>query len=327
MALLPSGVSLLVNGSSGFVVVEIYLILNKLWARKHEPEVVESISVMACVVGLVPVAVFAVDAAFRFQWLALSVNGLWIMARIVTLLIGIGLWDMGRRRFSLSTLLRRAFNRERSELGDLLKALVRPTGSRQIIDILGQLAYIDDHLDPRERALIQTFADHWQIALDWDTIHAHRLSTPALRLQSLSDAISRYLAMGPSADQVRQLGDLVALVIRADGRVTAEEDISLAEVTHQLNAYRRGGKANLRYVNIVPRSSAQASALVSLLRTVEERQVAGASTYLVGPYFSALYAEEVARHYRDLGFFAIMVDQAGLDRLLGYQAGAALGAG
>ena len=48
--------------------------------------------------------------------------------------------------------------------------------------------------------------------------------------------------MGPPADQVRQLGDLVGLLIRADGRVTAEEDIALAEAAHQLNAYGRGGK-------------------------------------------------------------------------------------
>ncbi|MEI6359790.1 MAG: hypothetical protein WCO50_05620 [Synechococcus sp. ELA619] len=164
------------------------------------------------------------------------------------------------------------------------------------------MAYIDDHLDPREQALIQTFVDHWQIALDWDTIHAHRLSTPSLRLQSLSHAITSYLAMSPPADQVRQLGDLVGLVIRVDGRVTAEEEITLAEATHQLNAYGRGGKVNYCYVNSVPRSSEQATALVSLLMNVEERQVAGGSTYLVGPYFSVMYAEEVAKQCRALGF-------------------------
>jgi len=300
-------------------VAEIYLTLNKLWSRKHEPQVVESISVMSKLVGLVPVTVFAIDGGLKHQWLVLLVNGLWIMARTVQLMIGIGLWEVGRRRISLWAMVRRSLNQERSELGDLLKALVRPTGARQIIDILGQLAYIDDHLDPSEQALIQTFADHWQIALDWDTIHAHRLSTPSLRLQSLSHAITTYLGMGPPADQVSQLGDLVGLVIRVDGRVTAEENITLAEATHQLKSYVTGGKPDYCYVNIVPRSSDQATALVSLLMNVEERQVAGGRTYLVGPYFSALYAEEVAKQYRALGFFAIMVDQVGLDRLVGVE--------
>jgi len=60
-------------------------------------------------------------------------------------------------------------------------------------------------------------------------------------------AITSYLAMGPPADQVRQLGDLVGLLIRVDGRVTAEEDITLAEATHQLNAYGRGGKPDYCY--------------------------------------------------------------------------------
>ena len=316
MRLFQSTSSLLAYGSLLFVVAEIYLTLNKLWSRKHEAQVVESISVMSKLVGLVPVTVFAIDGSLRQQWVVAIVNGLWMMARSVQLLIGIGLWEVGRRRISPWVMLRRALSQERSELGDLLKALVRPIGAQKMIDILGQLAYIDDHLDPRERELIQTFADHWQIHLNWEAIHAHRLSTPSRRLQSLSQAITDYLAMAPPADQARQLTDLVALIIRADGQVTAEEDITLAETTNQLNAYGCGRKADYSYVNIVPRSSEQATALVSLLMNVEERQVAGGSTYLVGPYFSALYAEQIAKQYRALGFFAIMVDQVGLDRLV-----------
>jgi hypothetical protein len=227
-----------------------------------------------------------------------------------------GLWEAGQRRRPLLLMLRRALTQERYELGDLLKALVRPLGAHQIIELLGQFASIDDHLDPREQQLIQTFADHWQIPIVWDAIHAHRLSTPSQRLQALSHSVTDYLAMGPPADQARQLGDLLALIIRADGKVTTEEQITLAETTNQLNAYVGGGKVNYCYVNIVPRSSEQATAIVSLLINVEERQIAGGRTYLVGPYFSALYAEEVAKQYRALGFFAIMVDQMGLDRLV-----------
>ena len=139
MALFQPSLSLLVYASSGFVVAEIYLTLNKLWSRKHEPQVVESISPMSKLVGLVPVTVFAIDGVMRQLWVVAIVNGLWIMARTVQLLIGIGLWEAGRRRISLWVMLRRALSQERSELGDLLKALVRPTGARQIVDILGKL--------------------------------------------------------------------------------------------------------------------------------------------------------------------------------------------
>ncbi len=316
MHLFGSALSLLAYCSLAFVVAEIYLTLNKLWSRKHEPQVVDSISVLSKLVGLVPVTVFALDGGLKREWGVALFNGLWVFALLVQLLIGMGLWEAGRVRRPWLVMLRRAVNRERSELGDLLKSLMRPLGARQMIAILGQIATIDDHLDPREQALIQTFADHWQIPLDWHAIEAQRLSTSSLRLQSLSHAITQYLSMAPPADQARQLGDLVALVIRVDGKVTPVEEISLAESTNQLNAYVCGGNVDYCYVNIVPRSSEQARALVSLLMNVEERQVAGGSTYLVGPYFSSLYAEQVAKQYRSLGFFAVMVDQQGLDRLV-----------
>jgi hypothetical protein len=317
MAWFQSMLSLLAYCSLGFVVFEIYLNLNKLWSRKHDPRVVESISVMSKLVGLIPATMFVLDAGFKREWSAANLDGLfWIFALVVELLIGMGLWVAGQRRRSFWVMLRRALAQERSELGDLLKALVRPMGAHQIIDILGQLSYLDGDLDLREQELIQTFADHWQIPLDWQKMAANRLHAPALRLQALSDAVTSYLAMSPPADQVSQLGDLVSLIIRADGKVTTEEEITLAETTNHLQVYLGNGDANYCYVNIVPRSSEQAAALLGLVVNVEECQVAGSSTYFVGPYFSSLYAEQIAKQYRALGFFAIMVDQAGMDRLV-----------
>jgi hypothetical protein len=66
---------------------------------------------------------------------------------------------------------------------------------------------------------------------------------------------------------------------------------------------------------------------MGLLDHVVERQVAGGTTYLAGPYFSDLYAEQMAKQYRALGFFAIMLDQAGLDRLLEEEPGGAVAVG
>ena len=47
--------------SFGFVFVEVYFTLSKLWSRKHQPQLVDSISAMSKMVGLVPVTVFAID--------------------------------------------------------------------------------------------------------------------------------------------------------------------------------------------------------------------------------------------------------------------------
>ena len=327
MRWIQSTLSLLAYCSLGFVVAEIYLTLNKLWTRKHEPQVVESISPMSKLVGLIPVTVFAIDGGLKREWGVVIFNGLWILALVVQLLIGIGLWEVGRRRISLWVMLRRALSQERSELGDLLKALVQPTGARQIIDILGQMATIDGHLDQAERELIQTFANHWQISLDWKTIYGHQQANASLRLRSLSQAVTSYLELNPPKDQARQLADLVVLIIRADGKVSVEEEITLAETTNQLNSYAHGSSAAYHYVNIVTRSDEQAGALMGLLDHVVERQVAGGTTYLAGPYFSDLYAEQMAKQYRALGFFAIMLDQAGLNRLLEEELGEAVAVG
>ena len=88
-----------------------------------------------------------------------------------------------------------------------------------------------------------------------------------------------------------------------------------------------GSNAEYHYVNIVTRSHEQAGALLALLDSVEERQVAGGTTYVVGPFFSDLYAEQVAKQYRALGFFAIMLNQEGLDRLVDEELGEALAVG
>ena len=101
----------------------------------------------------------------------------------------------------------------------------------------------------------------------------------------------------------------------------------MAETTNQLNSYVHGSNAEYHYVNIVTRSHDQAGALLALLDSVEERQVAGGTTYVVGPYFSDLYAEQVAKQYRALGFFAIMLNQEGLDRLVDEELGEALAVG
>lgn len=61
MHLFEPTLSPIVCCSFGFVFVEIYLTLSKLWWRKHGPRLVDSSSAMSKVVGLVPVTVFAID--------------------------------------------------------------------------------------------------------------------------------------------------------------------------------------------------------------------------------------------------------------------------
>ena len=77
---------------------QIYLTLNKLWSRKHEPVVAESISIMGESLGLVPLLLLTMTFLLDGHWEGVVDGGLWLGAGAITILI----WtcDVRRRRSS-----------------------------------------------------------------------------------------------------------------------------------------------------------------------------------------------------------------------------------
>ncbi|NNK62800.1 MAG: hypothetical protein HKO98_06275, partial [Gemmatimonadetes bacterium] len=97
---------ILVYASIGLTMVQIYLTLNRLWKRKHEPVVAESISIMGEFVGLAPLMIMTANFGLLGQWEGFVDGLLWIFSASVTVLIGTGLWVEGRRREGVFSLLR-----------------------------------------------------------------------------------------------------------------------------------------------------------------------------------------------------------------------------
>ena len=109
--------------------LQIYLTLNKLWIRKHEKAVAESISIMGETLGLVPLTVLSLNYAVDGYWEGIVDSLIWIVAGAVTIAIGTGRWVEGKRQRGFWTLLREALSLERDEVGDLALSLFRPSAA------------------------------------------------------------------------------------------------------------------------------------------------------------------------------------------------------
>jgi hypothetical protein len=209
-------VSALAFASLGFSAIEVYLTLNKLWKRKHERAVAQSISIMGRIVGLVPLLFFTLNYVFEAQWQGVIDGALWLFTGLVTVAIGTGFWIEGERKKGLWALIKESLRLERQEAGDLAKSLFRPSGARLVLDILAQIALIDEHLDEREKAYIHSFADSWGINIAWEDLIAGRAPGGHINYINLRKSLAHYLATSPPVPQVSQLGDILHALVTVD---------------------------------------------------------------------------------------------------------------
>ncbi|MDH3271754.1 MAG: hypothetical protein OEN56_10495 [Gemmatimonadota bacterium] len=300
-------IRILTVASLALAAVQIYLTLNKLWSRKHEKVVAESISIFGELLGLVPLAFLTLSFILDGQWEGVVDGVLWLGAGAVTIGIGAGMWVEGRRGRGFWRLLRDAMALERTEVGDLARSFFRPSGADEILRLLARIALIDEHLDDRERSFIASFADAWGIELSWDEL-AQQGEQDGVRTIELRDAVADYLSTSPPTAQVEQLGDVIVALVHADEEVSSNEDLMLAELSGMFDAYVSGSPERPRFeVALVPQSEEQDAAIRAVLPGVVKENVAGGSAYVVGRYFSERYAETVREQYQALNVFTTVL--------------------
>ena len=289
--------------------MQVYLIVNKLWIRKHEPAVAESVSIMGESLGLIPLIILTANFVAEGSWPGVIDGAIWIVAGLVTIAIGTGRWVEGKRRKGFWTLLREALRLERGEVADLAKSFFRPSGARKILQILGQMAYIDDHLDDRERAFIDSFAEAWGIDFSWEELSAS-VTRGQPDFASLRSAMEEYLYTSPPPSQASQLGDVLGALAAIDDETTDDEELILEELHGMIEGYVDPEDADVGGgwgVAIVPQDPEQDEAIASLLPDVGKREVEGGRAYMLGPYYSSRYADLMGDRYRALGFFTTVV--------------------
>jgi hypothetical protein len=307
MSLFEELINVLTAGAIVLAMITSYLVANKLWSRKHEKVVAESISVSAQLIGILTMLPFLAkyilldDDYMSFASLAIR-----LVLTFFFLAIGIGLWVAVARRESLWTKTRRALRLERKESLDLVNALIRPSGARIMLDVLQKLALIDKQLDAREKAFVQDFADRWNIKIEFEKQFEKATETPTERMYiDLRQRLSDYLSVTPDRTQVGQFLDIIELLIGIDQKISEEEQFIVEEIRGMLQTYINEGEAGETFsVVVVPQDREEREAIRTLLPNARSHARWGGEVYYAGVYHSRGYAEMISRKYQALNLFS-----------------------
>lgn len=286
--------------------IQIYFIVNKLWKRKHEQLVAESISISAMFISLFINLFFGIQNLSSGGIPQLTGNILWIMASSISLIVGIGLFVNVNKGTSFFKLLMNALRVERNEAGDLAKRLFQPSSAEKIITILGRLAMIDNDLDDTEKKYIQEFANNWHIDINWEEIKKYE-DKSSDKYNKLRDSVRDYIESSPPKEQASHLIDVISLLIKADGIVSDEEAIMESEICGILREYL--GEAcdvEIFQVAVVPQNDEQNSAVEARFSELKKVELAGGFAYLTESFYSEKYAEEICKQYRTFNIFSIV---------------------
>ena len=298
--------------------IQIYFIINKLWKRKHEQVVAESISISAMFISIFINGFFAIKNMGGGNIPQLSANLMWITASVISTIIGVGLYVSSKRDRGFFHLLLEALNLERREAGDLAKVFFKPSGAAKIIEILGRVAMVDNDLDEKERDFIQGFADNWGIKMDWDGIQKY-LDESEQRFQELRRAMNSYLDTSPPNEQASQLMDVISLLVNVDGVLTEEEDLMLSELTGLIMKYLgKGSDVDIFKVAVVPQSEEQEKAVLDLLKDLNKEEIAGGWAFVSEAYYSERYAGIISAQYRALKVFSVVFKPNEIEKLERY---------
>lgn len=294
--------------SVGLTALRIYLQVNKVWKRKHEKNVAESLSVMGALISIWFYLAFLAKSTFIDKNYSTIVNSLInLVYYTIVFLISTGFWVKENQNIkNLFRLFLKALNLERKEAGDLIKSLIHPEGAEQILKILQELAAVDREIAEEEIEFINNFAREWHLK-------PPQLKAGTIEGTSLLDvrrSTLDYLNTNPPTEQAAQLVDLITLFIKSDHQVTEEEQLLLIELSALLNHYaREQDRPVKRYeVLIIPHYNKYKtiSIIRELLPYTKIVKRRGGETILVDSFFSEEYAETISQKYISLGLFSIV---------------------
>ena len=294
--------------SLGFTITDIYLRANKLWKRKHDKAVAESISIAAMFVSIVPGSVFTLNYLFVGQWQGFIQEALYLLLVTFNISVGIQLWVPGERHKGFFTLLKRSLNLERKEVGDLAIALFKPPQHKTIIDILCQIALIDERLHERERKFIDTFAKKWSIEFSWNTLQSQNYDSDMSFIRLRQD-VDNYLATSPPTEQIIQLQDLINILIRIDKNISEPEKLINIELNGMFRRYLKYDEiSEVFYTIVIPQNEKQEQAIAQNFSDLTRYNIAEGFIYRSQPFYSKEFAKIFSNQYRALNLFSIVTE-------------------
>lgn len=292
-----------------FSVVEIYLMLNKLWSRKHIKEVSESISVSSRIVGLIPLSIFTLYYAINNQYQGVIEGMLWLFAGLVQLLIGIGIWVAGNKQRRVINLITRSIRKERSELGYLAKSIFKPQSQEKIIDLLCSISMIDGELDDKETEYIERLATKWNTKVFWGAVKARHKKAQISPFFNLWEDLDEYLKLNPEKGERKYLSNAVRELIEIDGTISKEEEIIIHEFEYLVDRNTPQQDAYISYkVVIVPQQEEQIKYLESHFHSLTKQELQGGQAFVTDWFLSRKFANKVKEEFQENGYFTTIIE-------------------
>ncbi len=289
-------------------VVQVYLQTNKIWKRKHEKVVAESQSIAGLSLLILNCLIWLISYVIKKDVESIIDTSLIITQSVVFLLIGTGLWVRGERRKGFWALVKQSLKIERKEANYLLKRFFKPQNAEIILDILHQIAMIDEELDEREKQLIQYFALQWDIPYSAEQKNKERKTlAQENKYVYLRNKLLDYLQRDPPVEQVAQMKDLINEMVLADEKVTKEEKLISDELHGMIDSYLQKEKQMQIYqVIIVPQNQNQEERVRELIPDSQELRTFGGRVFAIGTFYSKAFAEMLCQRFRKFNFFTIV---------------------
>ncbi len=272
-------------------VVQVYLMANKLWPRRHQKEVVESISVMGIVVGFILSGMFILIHALRLNMMALVNESMWLLFGVISFVVGAGLF-LSRHSEGEHKQFIRMLKKEKYEIVNLLTTVVQKKHQKKIVGMLMQMAYVDQKMCEKEQRLITRFCNDWNIPLD-------QIEPPSVNqsvrqgLTQMKEMFADYLTLSPPEEQSRYVLDMLYALANIDDSFDKSEKMVLDEMERMLSI----SDQCQYYVLIVPQTP------IAYQELVVERGVSqdAGGGFRQGPYLSQSVVENVGDYYRQKG--------------------------
>jgi putative ABC transport system ATP-binding protein len=197
--------------------------------------------------------------------------------------------------------------RRREQLGETASTFLRSAkGATELLAVFEAIAAVDEQIDAREIAIIEDFANYWNLPSPGLT--AGPVQSPGDILE-IRKCVANYLKISPPVAQATELLDVLHNLVNADESISEEEEIVMDEVTAMIMGYVTHSSDRGAYeVVIVPQTDEQRTAVKSLLAGVEAKPMRGGIVYSVGRFYSAKYADVVCDKYVALGLFTTRID-------------------
>ena len=282
-----------------------YLKVNRIWARKHIPEVSESVSVAAALLSLITTVPFLLKfIVIDKDYVAAAKFVLSLLVFLVFFLVGVGYWAKREDGTGIWRLMRRALASESSELTYLVQSFTKPREAEAILRILRLVSVVDEEFDERERKILESVALPWGLHPE-DLRKSHR-DIQSADIADVRKAFADYLRMQPPGGQVEKVYDLVKFMVHADRRVSPEERVVMEEISGAASAYLAdvGEDPVLYEVLLVPQNPAQREQIESLLTDASPKPRAGGEAFVAGAYFSESFAEAICQRFRERRLFS-----------------------